>query len=153
MAKTMRDEYLKTAIAYVGSSIDALDDQLRLLDASQQGDTKSSAGDKFETSREMMAQRRDVLQAQRNVQVDHRLKLELAQRSAISATVGKGSFVRLSSGQQVVVCTGLGKVTLPDGAKLFVISTDSPLGKALLGKAKGDCVSVGTKEVQILEVE
>ncbi len=125
------------ALAQAAASIADVEAQVEALNEAQAGDTKSSAGDKFETSREMLQQSLDQLGAQLAVLQQHRLRLELAFRQNPGSQVSIGCFLRLGATQLYLIATGQGKVRLPDGQTLFVISADSPLGAALLGHTNG----------------
>ena len=140
------------ALAHVNARISELSQQLQALDGDQAGETKSSAGDKFETSREMMQQQRDQLQAQLAVAKEHRLKIELAQRATTSQSIGLGSEVLLADGRRYLIATGVGKVPLPEGGSFWVISAESPLGRALIGKVAGAGLAVSGRTVEIVKV-
>ena len=129
---------LQIALAEVHERLTAFETQLAALDGAQSGETKSSAGDKFETSREMMQQERDRLEAQAEVMRAHRVALEVAGRADVGEGVGLGSEVRLSDGGHYLVATGLGKLRLPHGGVAWVISPESPLGTALMGMRVGE---------------
>ena len=128
---------LEAATAEVHRRLGELEAQLSALDGAQAGETKSSAGDKFETSREMMQQERDRLEAQVQVMRGHRVALEVAARREHGGVVGLGSEVATEGGERYLVATGLGKVRLGSGVG-WVISPESPLGSALLGKREGE---------------
>ncbi len=99
-------------------------------------DTKSSAGDKFETTREMMQQeidrhRRLLADAQRMEQVlasvDPRARPGVAQLGSLLETDRGTFFLAISVGRVDV-----------DGKPYWVVSTAAPVGRQLLGKAAGD---------------
>ena len=137
---------------YVRERLTQLDREIESLRASQAGDTKSSAGDKFETSREMLQQQLDQLEAMRAVQSDHLLALELAARERPSDRIQLGSIVALSDGRTYLLATGLGKVKLADAETLFVISPGSPLGKSIYGLREGDACQLRGQQLQVTSV-
>lgn len=100
-----------------------------------QGETKSSAGDKYETSREMIQQDLDRYHKQLvQVKKDRIVlqKIELAARKeiglgAIVLTDSITYFIAVSLGQQAI-----------EGINMMVISPLSPIGSLLLGHKVGD---------------
>lgn len=98
-------------------------------------DTKSSMGDKYETSREMLQQEINNLQIQLN---EHLKSLQILKNiQPIShKTVGLGSFVETEKGK-FFIAISLGELSF-NQEKIFVISAESPLAKAMNGKKTGD---------------
>ena len=127
--------YFDAARAHVLLTIARLEGQLRDLDTAQAGETKSSAGDKFETSREMMQQQRDQLSAQLAVAKTHRVDLALAERADPGERVGLGSVVTLDNGRTALIAAGIGKLALKDGRVFYAISKESPVARELWGRA------------------
>lgn len=113
-------------------------------------DTKSSAGDKYETSREMMQQdidrnKRLLIDAEDNQKVLNSLKdapfSEVARNGSLVYTSQGNFYISISAGQ-----LHLGKDSI------FAISAVSPIGKLLLGKKKGDQFDFNGKKYLIKEV-
>ena len=98
-------------------------------------ETKSSMGDKFETSREMVQQEINTLQIQLNENRNSRNSLKIINTN-LHQTIGLGSLVQTEKGF-FYIAVSLGEI-ISNEKKIFVISTESPLGKALYGKKKGD---------------
>lgn len=100
-------------------------------------DTKSSAGDKYETSREMMQQdidrnKRLLIDAQDNLRVlqaidTHAADYDIVRHGSVAYTNHGTFYISVSAGQLTV-----------DGKSIFAISPASPIGKLLLDKKKGD---------------
>ncbi len=107
-------------------------------------------GDKYETGRAMAQNEVFMLSTQLE-----NLKLEFGKFGVIDFRIlreecAAGSLVRTENGW-FLLSAALGKVSV-DGQTVMVISLDSPLGKALLGKKKGERFQVNQKENQILDV-
>lgn len=126
--------------------------QTAIADArsAQQDDTKSSAGDKYETSREMMTQ-----EIENNM--THLLEAEKAKQVLLSIdphqtadVVWKGSLVFTDSGN-FFIAVSAGKVVVEE-IRYTCISTSSPIGKAMLGKKAGDAFVFLDKAYKLLEV-
>ncbi|MBF8456940.1 GreA/GreB family elongation factor [Kaistella sp. G5-32] len=102
-------------------------------------ETKSSMGDKYETTREMVQQEINNLQVQLNENIRAKNSLKLI-NSNLHQIVGLGSLVQTDKGL-FYIAVSLGEITF-NQKKIFVISTESPLGKALFGKKKSDEISL-----------
>ena len=109
-----------------------------------ESETKSSAGDKYETSREMIQQdlnryHTQLLQSKKDWVVLQKMETEIKEKVEIGAIVVTDKvtyFMAVSLGQQRV-----------EGMNFMVISPSSPIGKLLLGREVGDqIVFNGTKQ-------
>ena len=98
-------------------------------------ETKSSMGDKYETSREMIQQEINNLQLQLN---EHLKSLQILKNiNPIShKTVGLGSLVETEKGM-FFIAVSLGELSF-NQEKIFVVSAESPLAKAMNGKKIGE---------------
>ncbi|TYR35335.1 hypothetical protein FXV77_13135 [Sphingobacterium phlebotomi] len=100
-----------------------------------ESETKSSAGDKYETSREMIQQdlnryHTQLAQAKKDWLLLQKIETgikEKAEMGTIVVTEKLTYFMAISLGQQQV-----------DGMNFMVISPSSPIGKLLLGSEVGD---------------
>ena len=113
-------------------------------------ETKSSAGDKFETSREMMNQERSRLQ-ERLTHTKFQLKLlQEIETSRPSSEVQKGSLVVC---EKLIFFFGLalGKIEW-NGKSIMVLSLNSPIGKVFLGKKVNDHFSFMNKAYNITSI-
>lgn len=98
-------------------------------------ETKSSAGDKYETGREMMQQEIEMGQARLNELKKIRSVLEHIAPTQLSATVIPGSVVYTSNGNYYLsISAGQLKV---DGIAYYAISAASPIGTKLIGQKSG----------------
>ena len=124
---------------------DQVDDRLdrigkAMLEAQQAAneESKSSMGDKYETTRAMMQLEKEKLAGQ--AQEAQQLKRVLAELNlAASDSVRLGSLVETKTGSYFLAVS-LGKVIL-EGKSYFVVSPAAPIGKAMLGKAVGESFS------------
>lgn len=122
------------------------------LSASLQTSTKSSAGDKHETSRSITQLEQEKLGKQQET-----IRQSLAILSRIdpdkkNETVQLGSLVQTEK-MTFFVSIGIGKLHMQDHSELFCISPMSPLAQQLLGKKKGDSVHINQSTYTILSVE
>lgn len=124
-------------------------DMLASIDESAHDDTKSSAGDKFETSREMLKQEAEKISSQLGVLLHQRQVLSVLD-TKISDVVVHGSLVKTDKGI-FYLSISLGKV-LYQHDTIYAISDESPMALALFGRRVGDKVIVNSRTITILDV-
>ncbi len=112
-------------------------------------DSKSSAGDKFETAREMAQQELGKLSTQLNEQ--QRLKSLLANQSTDKKNaIQTGALVQTNKGTFLI---GIPIGNYSFNAKTIVgIGLGAPLGQLLLHKKEGDQVSFNNRQFIIEEI-
>ncbi len=101
-------------------------------------DTKSSMGDKYETYREMLQQEINNLQLQLNEQLKSQQILKNIQNIS-HKTVSLASLVETDKGKFFIAVSG--ELSF-NQEKIFIISAESPLAKAMNGKKEGDAFIV-----------
>lgn len=124
-----------------------------LLDAREviNNETKSSAGDKYETTREMMQQEiRRIEQQLLNAKQLKQQLLAIDFDKQRGNHVQVGSYIETSNGN-FLLGIALGSVSL-EHKIYFIISPISPLGKLLLGKKPGAAVLFNNRSYQILTI-
>jgi transcription elongation GreA/GreB family factor len=129
-----KSRVVRVFLATVQSKMEELQAQLDGLAESKGSEQKSSAGDKFETSREMMRQEEELLTRQLRQLEQQRSGLAQAERTCSQAA--HGAFVQTSLGNFLLV-GALGSEVI-DGVKVMAVSMGSPLGAALSGRSAGD---------------
>ena len=128
-----------------------IDEAMALSREAAENDTKSSAGDKFETTRAMMHAELERLSAQRQEVLRLKEGLFAAAQTTACNRIGLGSLIKTSNAS-FFIAVAIGKVTL-GSEEVFVLSPASPLGKLLLEKMPGDVVVLGKHTYQIKEVD
>ena len=143
----LKKELHQLCIKYVQSRIDA---SMQAISATQQAaneETKSSAGDKYETGRAMMQQEADRNQAQLNeanklmVALNHipvNTGTEKAEAGSVVITSNGNFYIAISAGTLSV-----------NGKSYFAISTASPIGLKLKGQKVGSEFSLNGKSYKI----
>ena len=112
-------------------------------------DTKSSMGDKYETGREMLQQEINNLQSQLKVVVDQKNELEKLTNEP-RTKVEKGALVQTTNGW-FYISVSYGEILL-DGKKIFAISPESPLAKAMWNKSKNEIFILNGKQQSVTTV-
>lgn len=119
------------------------------IQASANEETKSSAGDKYETGRSMAQLEIDKLAAQIK-DAENQLHVLSNIKDNPSDKIQIGSLVYTSQAPYYLAVS-LGPVEVLQ-QKYFVISMYSPMGKALTGKKKGEFVEVSNKRILVKEI-
>ncbi len=131
-----KQELHDSLVGLIRTKIKLISDQLAHLKEAVSEDTKSSAGDKYETGREMVRQEMDKSE---NMLADYRQQLEVLQLISpldVHHKIQKGTLVYTS--KMIFYLAGsFGKMDF-DGQEVFVMSVKAPLAQQLLGKKQGD---------------
>ena len=136
LAKTyqMKSELLEIIHQKISEKIQKLEQLIAETRASN-NDTKSSMGDKYETSREMLQQEINNLQIQLNEHLKSQQILKNINPNP-HKIVTLGSLVETEKGM-FFIAISLGELSFSQ-EKIFVISAESPLAKAMNGKKTGE---------------
>ena len=140
---------IKAALQHiVASKLQKLTQDVQLIDDSAANETKSSAGDKYETSRAMLQQEKDKKLGQ----------LELWNGYRALNIIDVGTYDQIQLGSVVVTDMNVIYVSVPVGKfqcedrQIFAVSTEAPLYKIIAGKSKNDQVSLNGKVITIKDV-
>ena len=117
---------------------------------SKKNETKSSAGDKFETGRAMIQMEEDRNKAQLQKALNLQKELMQINIKMTNDKVVLGSLVLTNQGSYFMAI-GLGKIKV-NQETYFVISLVSPIGALLKGKKRGEEVSFRGKKIRIKEI-
>lgn len=117
---------------------------------SRDNESKSSAGDKYETGRAMMQ-----IELENNgiqLQKSRAAKQDLLQLNLqeVHNIAGQGSLIYTNQGTYFI-SIGFGKLAL-DGQEYYAISLASPIGQALKNAKVGENVSFQGKVVEVLRI-
>jgi len=148
----MQKEDVTTAVRrQLQQRLDELDQQLVDVEQARNNETKSSAGDKYETSREMI--QREADQVQDRIRSTQGLLNNLTQLriDKINTTVQEGSLVQTNKGW-FFLAVPLGKIKIGTNT-CFALSSKAPLGAQLLGKKKGDRFLFRESEIEIQSIQ
>lgn len=118
--------------------------------ASRDSSTKSSAGDKHETSRALMQNEMDQNQRVLSEALTLKRDFDRIDFEKNSASVQMGSMIKTQKGT-FLISVGLGRVQVADEV-IFAISLASPIGRALLGAKVGDRVAFHGQRFEILTI-
>lgn len=127
--------------------------QLALDDAMQAtaDDSKSTAGDKHETSRAMAHLEQEKLGSQFSEALKIKEMLMKLDLSKENITISLGSLVETSIGW-LFLSIGLGQLEI-DGKMVFCLTPMAPLGKALLNKKAGEAIDWQGNKIEIISIQ
>ena len=103
---------------------------------SRNSDTKSSAGDKFETGRAMIQMEIDKSEAQLAKTMNMKAELDQIKFDKDNSAVGFGSLV-ITNNETYLVAVSMGMVQVEEQT-IYAITLASPIGEVLNRKKQGD---------------
>ena len=122
----------------------------QLARESRNSDTKSSAGDKFETGREMMQKEMDKCSMMIDLYQNQWNTLDQIKLQNTSKLIDQGSLILTDKGN-FLLSIGLGKIEV-ERESYFIISIDSPIGSLLKGKSIGDTIVFRDNNIKITNI-
>ena len=141
-------QYVKT---YLDQRMQTSLDAMNAAQESANGESKSSAGDKYETSRAMGQLDRDMHARMYQQTREERKLVERIDESINFKKVALGAFISTSMGD-FFLSVSIGQVKI-DEKPIMIISPQSPIGALLMGKMEGNKFSFRGKEAEILMIE
>lgn len=114
-------------------------------------DTKSSMGDKYETSREMLQQDINMNMTRLSKLKEEEAVLNRIQPDVLTTRVTDGSLVYTTNGNFYIAISA-GKLKIANEL-YYAISITSPIGRQLKGKQQGNEFSLNGRNYKILEVQ
>lgn len=147
---SLKQELLKKCFDYAEKRIHSAEYAIEAAKEASIDDTKSSAGDKYETTREMMQQEisRNEVQLFEAGKLKHALLQISAEKTAES--VQNGSIIFTNNGN-FFVSVSVGKLDV-NGQIFFAISPVSPIGNSLMGLKQGQSFEFNGKDFKILKL-
>ena len=135
--------------AFVNKREDEILSTIKSHQAALASETKSSAGDKHETGRAMLQLEMEKAGKQLNGVYEMRQVLSKIDQNRMEQKARLGSLVVTDIGSYYLAISA-GEIKI-DETSYFAVSTDSPIGKLLLGTASGDQIYF-RREIEIIDV-
>lgn len=143
----LKQNLYNQCINYVHDRMQAAQQAIAEAQQAQHDDTKSSAGDKYETGREMAQQETDRNMAQLNEANKLKVILNGINPETASAQVENGSLVFTNNGNFYIAISA-GAILL-DGVSYFAVSLASPIGAKMRGLKQEDVFELNGKKYVI----
>jgi len=124
----------------INDKICLLQKSLQDLIDSTKNETKSSAGDKYETTRAMLQIEQDNIKKQFQQALEQKAAYEKTDFNTGTEMIKKGSLVNTDKGY-FFISTSLGKINM-EGFIVRAISPQSPLGSQLIGLKTSEIVKI-----------
>lgn len=146
----IKKELHQLSLSIIKDKIVSLQTAIQSIEESRNNETKSSAGDKYETGRAMLHIEEEKSKTQ--LAKTHELKLLLSEINPEASfdEVALGCLVICTQGKYFI-SVPIGKVILND-EPYYCISMASPIGVKLRGKKEGEEITMATKTIKILEI-
>lgn len=150
MNNKTKEKLYESCQKLVDDRIKIVKEAIQSAQESANAETKSTAGDKHDTSRAMM--QLEVEQKSKQLSEAEKLQQILAKFNPDSGKgcVGVGSLV-ITNTANYYISVSVGKIEI-DGVIYFAVSPISPVAQALLGKKKGDDFTLNGAKNAIKEV-
>lgn len=146
----LKKELYELCVSYVRKSMDAAELGIKEAQKASNEDTKSSAGDKYETGRAMMQQETNRNLAQLNEANKLMVALNRISTAGTSTKAETGSVIITNNGNfYLAISAGSLQV---DGKTYFAVSPGSPVGVMLASKQAGDGFTLNGKSYIINSV-
>lgn len=126
----------ESCASYLKKRLDVIAHRLNELNDSLEAETKSSAGDKYETGRAMLHLEKDKQMQQLAVLLTHKKQLHGINPNTEYAIVEQGALVQTNQGA-FYLSISAGKLIV-DRKPYFAITLASPIGQLLFQKKVGD---------------
>ena len=148
--KKIKNLLIEKCKEYTLDRISRAEEAMRAAQEAANEESKSSAGDKYNTTRALMQIERDknarqLVEAQKLSQV-----MDLISTAKQFDKVDLGCLVEASNGN-FFMSISMGKVEI-DGYLVYAISPASPLGQLLIGKSEGEQADFNNKVITIHKI-
>jgi transcription elongation GreA/GreB family factor len=147
---TLKEQLHQQCVNYVQQRMDAAQQAIAEAQQAANNDTKSSAGDKYETGREMAQQETNRNLTQLNEANKLMVALNRIGTGAQSITAEAGSIIKTNQGN-FYLSISAGNIRINNEAYV-AISTASPVGLKLKGTRTGDHFEFNGKHYSVIEV-
>ena len=134
----------------VDTKLQALQKTLQELGEGAENDSKSSAGDKHETTRAMMQLEQEKISRQIDEVLAQKAVLQKLDSNTKPEQISRGSLVKTNKGY-LYLSVALGKLSV-DGVPIIVLSPQSPLGLKLMGLARDASIEINGVQYAIEEI-
>ena len=146
----IKEDIIKEILKILDEKIEMAQQAIDSAKESRDNETKSSVGDKYETTRTMMQFELEKFQVQKSKAENQKNELLKINISKKYNKVELGSLVFTGAGK-FFISIGLGKITV-NNQTFFCISPASPIGKLLLGKHANETFIFQEKQINISEL-
>lgn len=142
-----KSQLYQLCLNFIRKRIENIEYSLLQARQASNDDTKSSAGDKYETTREMMQQEIDRNSKLLYEAGQQQIALQQIETVDAAKEVKNGSLV-LTSGGNFYISISAGELKV-DGETFFAVSQAAPIGRVFIGKRIGEELNFNGKKYLI----
>jgi hypothetical protein len=147
---SIKEKLYKACDAYVEERIERIETAMAGLESDLENETKSSAGDKYETGREMINLEWNKLAEQLQQFKNLKNTLGMAKGRSNNASAQLGTAVKTNMANYFIAIPA--NRIIVDGDEYFAIGANSPIAQLLLNKKAGEEITFNGKKAGIFEV-
>ncbi len=146
-----KSEIRAAFLNFLEKKISSIKAELAAVKDAATSETKSSMGDKYETSREMMMQERNRLGSQLEIIMNQVAALNMIDVEKSHSEVAYGCLVKTEE-STFFISTAAGQLKIGSQV-VFAVSGEAPLSKAMMGAKVGDSFTFNHKSFKIMDVK
>ncbi|RYD79536.1 MAG: 3-oxoacyl-ACP synthase [Sphingobacteriales bacterium] len=147
---TLKSHLYQLCLTFIQKRIENIEYSLQQARQASNDDTKSSAGDKYETTREMMQQEMDRNSKLLYEAGQQKIALQQVENVDAAKEVKNGSLVLTSAGN-FYISISAGELKCNEQT-FFAVSQAAPIGRAFIGRKVGDEVSFNGNKYLVKEI-
>ena len=148
MSRELKKKLLELCLQQVNDKINILQSEFNVYKDSAANETKSTAGDKHDTSKSMMQMEQEKMSAQLKDILNQKKILLSIKVNVLQKTIGLGSLVHTDQG--VFFLSIFSKPITIDESLYIPISLQSPIGKELIKSKPGFSFMFNSKQYKVL---
>jgi len=146
----LKSSLYQLCLTFIQNRIENIEYSIQQARQASNDDTKSSAGDKYETTREMMQQEMDRNNKLLYEAGQQKIALQQIENVDASNVVKNGSLVLTAAGNFYIGISA-GELSL-NNKQYFAVSQAAPIGKLFIGKKIGEELNFNGKQYLITEI-
>ena len=146
----LKETLVRICVKTIEEKLLNIDKELALVQKSANEETKSSAGDKYETGRAMLMLEKEKLLGQKEQLFNQLKPLKSIDVKKVCDKVELGAIV-LTTGSNYFISSALGKIE-SDGSSYLVVSALAPIAQAMLGKQVDDTFTFNKMNCKITNI-
>jgi hypothetical protein len=147
----LKQQAYEIVLQQMFQKIAAIEQSLLDIKESISNETKSTAGDKYETARAMLHIEQENLMKQLAYALNQKNEITTVDLSLVSSEIEHGSLITTNFGMFFIVAA-TGKIEVA-GNVIITLSKNSPLGLLFMGKREDSIIEFGQRKYVIKKVE
>jgi hypothetical protein len=150
MSIELKKELLEQVFKQINDKISILQSEFKVYKDSAENETKSTAGDKHDTSKSMMQLEQEKMGAQLSDLLNQKSVLLNITVNTEQKSIGLGSLFYTNNGNFFLSI--FSKQIILNSVNYFPVSIQSPIGKELLKSKKGSTITINAKQYTVIDI-